>query len=118
MVKVLVGEHVGDRFVGFWAEFEGEEVSSYEDGDVAHTLYKCTAYGGGRERYRVHIANETTPSAPVFELHPHQPPRHEGRPPDYKEPFYVEDVAEKYPLFLKDIDYFEAVQIDPLPRAL
>jgi hypothetical protein len=31
VVKVLVGQREGDRFPGFWAEFEGEKVSSYED---------------------------------------------------------------------------------------
>jgi hypothetical protein len=36
--------------VGFWTEFEGEKVSSYEDtrGDnnIVYTLYRCTAYQG------------------------------------------------------------------------
>ena len=31
MVKVLVGQKRGDRFPGFWAEFEGEEISSNKD---------------------------------------------------------------------------------------
>ena len=31
MVKVLVGKRQGPSFPDFWVEFEGEEVSSYED---------------------------------------------------------------------------------------
>jgi hypothetical protein len=31
VVRVLVGKKKGDRFPGFWAEFVGEEVSSYTD---------------------------------------------------------------------------------------
>jgi hypothetical protein len=31
VVKVLVGKKQGDRYPGFWAEFKGEEVSSYKD---------------------------------------------------------------------------------------
>jgi hypothetical protein len=116
MVKVLVGKRDADRFVGYFAEFEGEESSTYEYKSVVHTLYRCTEYGEPG-RYRVHISNETIPSAPVYELHPHQPPRVAGGWPDYKEPFYVEDIAERYPLFLKDIDYLQAFHIDPSPRA-
>ena len=48
VVKVLVGKKMGDRFSGYWAEFEGQRVSSYEDtrGDknIVYTLYECTAY--------------------------------------------------------------------------
>ena len=73
MVKVQVGKRDKDQFVGYWAEFEGEAISTYEYKSVVHTLYRCTEYGGP-ERYRVHISNETIPSTPVYELHPHQPP--------------------------------------------
>ena len=60
MVKVLVGKQGEQgRFVGFWAEFEGEEVSSYEEGGVAYTLYKATGYD--YEAYRVYISDETDP---------------------------------------------------------
>jgi hypothetical protein len=69
MVKVLVAQRAGESFPGFWAEFEGEKVSSYEDtrGDknIVYTLYRCTAYN--YEAYRVHIADESNPNAPVYE---------------------------------------------------
>ncbi len=35
MVKVLVGKREGGKFPGFWAEFDGEEASSYEDSSYA-----------------------------------------------------------------------------------
>jgi hypothetical protein len=48
VVKVLVGQKRGDRFPGFWAEFEGEEISSNKDtrGEkhIIYTLYRCTTY--------------------------------------------------------------------------
>ena len=66
MVKVLVGQKRGDRFPGFWAEFEGEEISSNKDtrGEklIIYTLYRCTTYQ--REAYRVLIADEGNPANP------------------------------------------------------
>ncbi len=116
MVKVLVGKKKGDRFPGFWAEFEGEEVSSYEDtrGEkkIVYTLYKCTAYN--YDAYRVHIADEGNPVNPVYELHPSsEDPHIQGVGRDYSEPYDKEQIAAKYPLFLKDIDYFQERRVDP-----
>ena len=71
-VKVLVGQRVGETFRGFWAVFEGEEVSSYKDTraekHIVDTLCRCTAFS--YEAYRVHIADESKPEAPVYELLP------------------------------------------------
>ena len=117
MVKVLVWNSKTDKASGFWAEFEGEEVSSYEGGDVVYTLYRCTAYKGP-ERYRVHISNEAEPSTPVYKLRPYEEPRYSGQPPNYEEPWFEENVAKEYPRFLKDLSYFETHPIDakPTPR--
>ncbi len=117
MVKVLVGnrgEH--GRFSGFWAEFDGEEVSSYEKDDVIYTLYKATAYD--YEAYRVYISNENNPESPVYELHPFSEDRFmQGSGPDYAEPYRREDVVDKYPLFIKradeNIDRFQTRNVDP-----
>jgi hypothetical protein len=117
MIRVLVGQRVGDAFPGFWAEFEGEEVSSYKDtrGDksIVYTLYRCTAYHF--EAYRVHIANESNPNDPVYELLPvHQGDWRPGRGRhNYREVWEKENIADKYPLFLKDMDYFQPQYIDP-----
>ena len=58
MVKVLVWNSRTDKEGGFWAEFEGEQVSSYEEGEKVYTLYKCTAYDF--EAYRVHVYDQRT----------------------------------------------------------
>jgi hypothetical protein len=118
MVKVLVGERSGPSFPGFWAEFEGEEVSSYEDtrGDknIVYTLYRCTAYN--YEAYRVHIADESDPKTPVYELLPvERDTRSGGGRPDYSGVWMKENIAENYPLFLKDMNYFTTRNIDGPP---
>jgi hypothetical protein len=116
-VSVLVGQRRGSEFPGFWAEFEGEKISSYEDtrGDknIVYTLYRCTAYVD--EAYRVHIADESKPDAPVYELLPNESPNEPGAR-DYSEPWDKEKIAEQFPLFLKDMDYFRTRSIDPTPR--
>ncbi len=120
MVKVLVGKQGEQgRFVGFWAEFEGEEVSSYEEGGVAYTLYKATGYD--YEAYRVYISDETDPQSPVYELLPvPEDPDIPGGRPDYTEPYRREDVVNEYPLFIKraaennkPIDHFRTTSVDP-----
>lgn len=119
MVKVLVGKKDGPRYYGIWAEFEGEAVSCYEDPRVdkkiVYTLYKCTAYDYGA--YRVHIADESNPANPVYELLPYDPEsRSRGIGWDYSEPWEKEDIAREYPVFLKDLDYFRTRQVDPSRR--
>ena len=121
MVKVLVGHKKGERFPGFWAEFEGEEVSSYKDTrggrHIVYTLYRCTAYQ--REAYRVHIADEGNPANPVYKLLPVAGDLHtRGTGPDYSEPWDSDQIAARYPLFLKDMDYFEERRVDLSPLGL
>jgi hypothetical protein len=118
MVKVLVlKEFPEGRYVGFWAEFEGEKVSSYEDtrGDnnIVHTLYKCTAYNF--DAYRVHAANISNPADPDYELHPVTwDTRPGGRRPDFSEVWDQEEIAQLYPMFIKDLeDYLETRHVDP-----
>jgi hypothetical protein len=117
MAKVLVLKRRPDGgHVGFWTEFEGEKVSSYEDtrGDnnIVYTLYRCTAYQG--DAYRVHIANESDPGEPDCMLHPVRwDPRSGGGGPDFSEVWNGEDIAEKFPLFLKDMDHLETLPADP-----
>lgn len=118
MVRVLVGERSGPTFPGFWAEFEGEEVSSYADTradkKIVYTLYRCTAYNF--EAYRVHIADESDPKTPVYELLPVDRDSRSGRGrPDFSEVWTKEDIAAEYPLFLKDMDYFETRKVDGPP---
>ena len=116
MVKVLVGERIDFDFVAFWAEFEGEEVSSYNDtrGDnnIVHTLYRCTAYNF--EAYRVHSADESDPDNPQYRL---QPSTGDLRPGSgrlqFSEPWTPGDIADEHPLFLKDMDYLETRDVDP-----
>ncbi len=119
MVKVLVGKKKGSRFPGFWAEFEGEEVSSYEDtrGDkkIVYTLYKCPVYNRF-DAYRVHILDESNPDNPVYELLPYDPDTtEEGLERDYLEPWRTEHIVAKYPMFLKDMDYFQERRVDERP---
>ncbi len=119
MVKVLVGKKKGDKFPGFWATFEGEKVSSYEDtrGEkkIVYTLYRCTAYAD--DVYRVHIADESNPDNPVYELRPYDPDSVEhGIGWDYSEPWDKEDIEAKYPLFLKDLGHFRERGVDPKRR--
>ena len=116
VVKVLVGQRQGDRFPGFWAHFEGEKVSSYEDtrGEkhIVYTLYRCTSYSW--EAYREHIEDESNPEAPVYELLPfEEAPDIMGIGPDYSKPYVKEQIAAKFPLFLKDMDYFVETRVDP-----
>lgn len=114
MVKVLVGERVNQGFSGTWAEFEGEEVSSYENEDVIYTLYKCTAYN--YDAYRVHVMDEREIRSPVYKLHPiSENARFPGDWRDYAEPYDDRSLANDFPIFLKDIDYFPEKVIDP-PR--
>ena len=117
MVKVLVGKRMGNRrFSGYWAVFEGQRVSSYEDprGDknLVYTLYKCTAYNF--DAYRVHVADESSPVNPVYELHPHEEYSDiQGVGQNYSEAYTVDGLAENYPLFLKHMYYFRERHIDP-----
>ena len=120
MVRVLVGRKKGDRFPGFWAEFVGEEVSSYTDTrsekHIVYTLYGCTAYDW--EAYRVHVADESNPANPVYELRPYTRESIEhGIGWDYTEPYDKEQIAAAFPLFLKDIDYFRERRIDARPHS-
>src|SRR5215216_3228403 len=110
MVKVLVGKRpdIDEELAGFWAEFEGEEISSYAGKGTIYTLYRCTAYDF--EAYRVHIVNEAEPDNPVYELHPY-------REDSYVKPYRDYEIASEYPFFLKDIEYLPIYNIDPGPRA-
>jgi len=120
MVKVLVGKRQGPSFPGFWAEFEGEKVSSYEDKrggqSIVYTLYRCPTENG--EAYRVHVADEGNSANPVYELHPNDPdPDVQGVGANYSDLWQKEQVAAKYPLFVKDlVDYLPVRQLDPQPR--
>ncbi len=111
VVRVLVGQGGGaGGFKGFWAEFEGEEISTYKDEardkNVVYTLYKCPAYNF--DAYRVHIADESNHQKPVYELLPY------SQGSSYAEAYVAEDLAKEFPLFLKDIeDYLKVRRIDP-----
>ena len=116
MVKVLVGERRGPSFPGFWAEFEGEKVGSYEDTrsgkSIVYTLYKCTAYN--YDAYRVHVADESNPANPVYDLLPKtEDPHIQGVGPDFSEPWQERQVVAEHPMFVKDLDYLEVSQVDP-----
>jgi hypothetical protein len=121
VVKVLVGKKNGDGFPGFWAEFEGTEVDSYErtrrDKKIVYTLYKCTVYRFDAYRfdaYRVHTADENDPANPVYELPPYSEyPDSRGLGLDFSEPYTKDQLAAAFPLFLKDMDYFPERYIDP-----
>lgn len=117
MVKVLVAKRNNNgRYFGFLAEFEGQEVGSYTDdrGDrkITCTLYKCTAYN--YDAYRVHIADETDPQAPTYELQPFDASGAvSGVGPDYSEPFNARQLVDEYPLFAKTLEFFRTHPIDP-----
>ena len=108
MVKVLVWNSKPDKLRGFWAEFEGEEINSYQDDGIVYTLYKCTYYDF--EAYRVHVKDETNPKAPKYELLPQG--KNRQKPGDYARPYHLEDLAEKHPRFLKDLVDFPTHTID------
>jgi hypothetical protein len=120
MVKVLVFKELPEGgYVGFWAEFEGEKVSSYEDtrGDnnIVHTLYKCTGYNS--DAYRVHIANISVPADPDYALHPVRwDMRVGGGRPDFSEVWDQEEIARLYPTFIKDLEgYLPTRNVDGPP---
>jgi hypothetical protein len=119
VVKVLVGKRpeIGEELAGFWAEFEGEEISSYAGKGTIYTLYRCTAYDF--EAYRVHIVNEADPDNPVYELHPYREDAERDPSPEnpYVKPYRDYEIASEHPFFLKDIDYLPIYNIDPGPRA-
>jgi hypothetical protein len=115
MVRVLVGQRVDGAFRGFWAEFEGEEVSSYKDtrGDnyIVFTLYRATAFNF--EAYRVHIADESDPNEPVYKLRPFSGDLRPGSGRlQFSEAWMPREIAENYPLFLKDMDNLETRNVD------
>ena len=117
MVKVLVGKREGPKFPGFWAEFEGEEVASYEeprpDKNITYTLYKCTAYNF--DAYRVHVADESNPANPVYELHPNSPYQGvQGARSNYSEAWRAEDVVAQHPMFVKHLGTLDTIQVDPV----
>ena len=119
MIRVLVGKRNGPAFPGFWAEFEGEEISSYEDKrsgkSIVYTLYKCTAYNF--DAYRVHVADETNPENPVYDLLPNSTDPHiQDVGPDYSEPWRKEDVVAKHRMFVKHLDVLRERHVDPSPR--
>ena len=111
MVKVLVAKRSQGTFGGFWAEFEGEELDSYENDGVVFTLYKCTAYSA--DRYRVHVVDERKHTTPVYELYPdYRDPQGGGfGPMASEEPYDKVRLAETYPIFLKTLDYFETFEV-------
>jgi hypothetical protein len=117
VIRVLVGKKKDGKFRGFWAEFEGEEVSSYEDtrrdSKVVSTLYKCTAYNF--DAYRVHVGDESNPEDPVYELLPYSEyPDIQGVGRNYSETYTKDQLATAFPLFLKEIDdYFGVRYVDP-----
>ncbi len=110
----------GNKFPGFWAEFEGEKVASYEDPridkNICYTLYRCTACTSN-DRYRVHVVDESNPANPVYVLLPNENPYGTTSENAYHEPYYEEHVEEKYLMFLKDIDYFRSRNVEP-PRRI
>jgi hypothetical protein len=112
-------EEAKAQLPGFWAEFEGEEVGSYEDTrsgkSIVYTLYKCTAYN--YDAYRVHVADESNPASPVYDLLPKtEDPHTQGVGPDFSEPWQEEQVVAEHPMFVRDLDYLPVRQVDPLPR--
>lgn len=117
MVKVLVANRNDDRrFFGFWAEFEGNELGLYVDDRegrrITYKLHECTAYDG--DAYRVHIADETDPQAPSYELRPFDPAGAiSGIGPDYSEPFDKRQLVDEFPLFAKTLEHFRTRSIDP-----
>ena len=109
MVKVLVGKSKAGGFEGYWAEFEGEKLGSYEDDKgCVYTLYKCTAYENSWGAYRVYISDETDPKAPTYRLLPY-----DEQSGHYKQPYTNQEVAAEYPLFIKRTDGLSTYYIDP-----
>ena len=115
MVRVLVGKRQGPRFPGFWAEFEGEEIGRYEDTrsgkSIVYTLYRCTAYN--YEAYRVHVADESNPANPVYDLLPSREGSGGAEPgKGFPAPWQKDQVVAQHPMFVKDLDYLEVEPVD------
>jgi hypothetical protein len=120
MIRVLVLKRhpEAEEYVGFWAVFDGERVSSYQDtrdgNKIFYTLYKCNAYVG--DAYRVHIGNKSDPRAPEYELRPVRwDPRVGGGRPNFSEVWNKENIAQEYPIFLQDMEYLETLNADRSP---
>ena len=117
MVKVLVGKRQGPSFPGVWAEFEGEEIGRYEDTrsgkSIVYTLYRCTAYN--YDAYRVHVADESNPANPVYDLLPSPEGGSGGAEPGrgFPAPWRKDQVVAEHPMFVKDLDYLGVEPVDP-----
>ena len=95
MVKVLVGKRQGPSFPGFWAEFDGEKVSSYEDTRS--------------------VADESNPANPVYDLLPSPESSGAAEPRrDFPAPWQKDKVVAEHPMFVKDLeDYLDVSPVDP-----
>jgi hypothetical protein len=97
----------------------GDQLLQRHQGEkhIVFTLYRCTTYQ--LEAYRVHIADEGNPANPIYKLLPvAEDPHVQGAGPEYTEPWDKDQVAARYPLFLKNMDYFDERRVDPSLRGL
>jgi hypothetical protein len=111
MVKVLVWDSENGTDAGFYAEFGGEELSSYVDNGIVYTLYKCNEHGFAA--YRVHIFDETVPSKPKYKLYPYKGDSKD--PQSYKEPYREDTIAKEFPRFLLDLKEFPVHKVGAEP---
>lgn len=127
LVKLLVGGKDADsegrrRFLGFWAEFHGHELTSHEaENGVVYTLYRCTSYR--YPTFRVYVKDERSADAPVYKLFPYD---YNGRGrhkigdvlvPSYDEAYKDEEVIHAFPVFIEFLDSLEDVDIRAVRRA-
>lgn len=107
-ITVLVGNSESGSFDGFKAQFEGEEVASYKEGEddkITCTLYRCEIHQG-RSYYRVHEADEANSRSPRYELLPirENGDVERGRYPDYGTYYEANEVLKRWPMFADALD--------------
>jgi hypothetical protein len=118
--RVLIGDTSTGQFKGFWAEFEGKEVTKYEEEKLSYTLFAFP--WGSREDetgYRVYKADERDVSQPRYELLPTgDDPSRFDREEKYHVAYNAHGLVSSWPIFAKHMEdeYFLPVKnIDPGP---
>lgn len=120
--RVLIGDTSSGSFKGFWAEFEGKEVTKYEEekGKLSYTLFEFP-WGSGVDEtgYRVHKADERDLERPRYELFPTgDDPSRFDREEKYHVAYNAYGLASNWPIFARYITdkYVAPIRnIDPSP---
>jgi hypothetical protein len=117
---VLIGDASSGSFKGFWAEFEGKEVTKHEEEEerLSYMLFEVPWGSRGDETgYRVHKADERNISQPKYKLLPTgDDPHRFDREEKYHVAYSAHGLLSSWPIFAKhveDEDVLPVRNIDP-----